>query len=55
MERTDKEIEAQVLIAHETSADGSAESRWPGMSYEDGVLATLYWIEGDREEPPMDG
>lgn len=28
-------------------------SRWPGMSYEQGVVAALRWVNGDDEVPPM--
>jgi hypothetical protein len=32
-------------------ADGP--SRWPGMTYEQGVEATVLWVTGDSDENPM--
>ena len=29
-------------------------SKWPGMSYEEGVNAALLWVTGDRDEDPME-
>lgn len=50
-ERTQEEVERQWGEAAETRSN----PRWRGMSYEDGVMATLDWLTGDREEPPMEG
>ena len=29
-------------------------SKWPGMSYEDGVEASLRWAMGECEQDPME-
>lgn len=50
-ERSRDEIEEQVNLAHDSIDQGS--TRWPGMSYEDGVDATLRWITGDTDDAPM--
>lgn len=31
------------------------KSKWPGMSYEQGVEAALDWVLGERDESPMEG
>lgn len=30
------------------------ESKFPGMSYEEGVAATLAWVFGETDESPME-
>lgn len=40
--RTDEEIDKVMNEAAEQRDKGG--SRWPGMSYEEGVLAALEWI-----------
>jgi len=47
---TDDEIEDQISDALEAQNQGS---RWPGMSYEQGVEAALRWALGEEEIPPM--
>jgi len=47
---TEKEIKdtrdkASGFLEHST--------KWPGMSYEEGVYNTLMWLLGDYEENPM--
>lgn len=49
-ERT--EIEEQIALAEE-SMDGG--SKWPGMSYEEGVSAALRWAIGESDDKPMEG
>lgn len=44
-------IEAQIAKAVDGVIGGS---RWPNMSYEEGVQAALEWVIGDAEEPPME-
>lgn len=49
--RTDEEI-ARVenwAVAAESLEDGS---NYPGMTYEQGVLDTLFWLRGDSEDAP---
>lgn len=47
-ERTEEELDEQWSLAVENP------SIWPGMSYADGVKATIEWIRGDRDEGPME-
>lgn len=36
--------------------DGAeGRSRWPGMTYEQGVSAALLWAAGVIEDPPLTG
>lgn len=51
-ERTEEEVDHQRDLAIEAVASGG--SRWPGMTYEQGVEATLSWLVGDRDETPME-
>lgn len=49
--RTRQEIDDQLNKA----ADGMDKgSKWPGMSYEQGVDHALRWVTGDEEIGPMD-
>lgn len=32
----------------------AAGSRWPALSYEEGVAATLRWVLGQTDEAPME-
>ena len=50
IKRTDEEIDNCLNEAAAGEAEGS---RWPGMSYEEGVGAALRWIIGDSEDNPM--
>jgi hypothetical protein len=34
--------------------EGNPTHRWPGMSYEEGVIAALQWAVGDSDEVPME-
>jgi hypothetical protein len=49
--RTDPEIEEQLGLALDAQADGS---RWPGMSYEQGVENALRWVSGESDTAPME-
>lgn len=51
-ERTELEMNEQRDLAYEAKEEKG--SRWPGMSYEDGVIAVLDWITGNADEAPMD-
>jgi hypothetical protein len=51
--RTEREIEKEVdKIDPEAAASGA--SKWPGMSFEQGVDAALRWVLGWSDEPPME-
>lgn len=49
--RTAKEIEDCLNDGLPEGAEGP--TRWPGMSYEQGVDATLRWALGWTDEDPM--
>ena len=51
MEPTDEEIEEQLAQADEQVEKGA--SKWSGMTYEQGVSATIQWMQGSGD-PPMD-
>jgi hypothetical protein len=49
--RTDAEINEQLNIA----ADGINEgSKYPGMSYEDGIQQFWLWVTGETNEKPFE-
>lgn len=49
--RTDAEINEQLNIA----ADGINEgSKYPGMSYEDGIQQFWLWVTGETDEKPFE-
>ena len=50
--RTPKEIEDQQAEADDQIEKG--QSKYPGMSYEDGVSAALRWATGNDDTPPME-
>lgn len=50
--RTENEIEDVIATAYEIKDE--IGSKWPGMSYEDGVITTLDWIKGERDEHPFE-
>ena len=49
--RTQDEVDGQLNLAAEGVDNGS---RWPGMSYEQGVEAALRWMTGQTEDKPME-
>jgi hypothetical protein len=51
VEQSDEAIEDQIAKAGETM---HGRSRWPGMSYEQGVYNALLWATGQSDEPPME-
>lgn len=51
MMRAQHEIDDQLNKASEGVNGGS---RWPGMSYEQGVENALLWVTGVEETGPMD-
>lgn len=52
LDRSDDEIEEQISRASDSVARGS--TRWPGMTYEQGVDAALRWVLGENDEAPME-
>lgn len=49
--RTQAEIDEVLNEALESEENG--RTRWPGMTYEQGVAAALYWVTGNVEDSPM--
>lgn len=50
-ERTQSEIDEQMNLAADGENDGS---KYPGMSYEQGVKAALEWVTGITDTKPME-
>lgn len=49
--RSDDEVNEQL---NEALAGADKGSKWPGMSYEQGVEAALLWVTGESDDKPMD-
>lgn len=49
---TEKQIDDVVNDAYENIEEGT--SRWPGMTYEQGVANALQWVTGDSEDRPFE-
>ncbi len=49
--RSKKEIEDQIADADDQIEKG--RSKYPAMTYEEGVSAALRWATGQEETPPM--
>ena len=49
--RTQEETDEQLNLATEGVDNGS---RWPGMSYEQGVEAAIRWMTGQTDDKPME-
>jgi hypothetical protein len=47
------QTEMEDILEKAIEAEDADESSWPGMSYEEGVSATLRWIMGETDESPM--
>jgi hypothetical protein len=52
IERSDEDI--AYLEAWAIKNFGTGESRYPGMTYEDGVREALDWLFGRTEDSPAD-
>lgn len=52
LEREDEEIDDVLNKCAESSDKGS--SKWPAMTYEQGVEAALLWVTGQHDENPME-
>ena len=50
IKRTDEEIDAIISACMEKEDEGG--SRYPGMTYEQGLKEALMWIVGDLEGDP---
>lgn len=51
IERTEDEVWDVLNAALESEDEGS---KWPGMSYEQGVRAGIEWLIGQRDSNPME-
>lgn len=49
--RTEQEI--WDLLGQCTDAEVTGASRYPGMSYEQGIKAAIEWITGDTDDHPI--
>ncbi|UVG34318.1 hypothetical protein SEA_GRASSBOY_61 [Microbacterium phage Grassboy] len=49
---TDQEVEDVINDAHDNIDQGT--SRWPSMTYEQGVADALNWVIGERDEHPFE-
>jgi hypothetical protein len=49
--RTEDEIKEQIDVAEDESMNGT---KFPGMSYEDGIIEALNWVLEIYEDKPMD-
>ncbi len=52
MKPTEKEIND--VLNQCVEAEETGESRWPGMSYEQGVKAGIEWVLGQTIDNPLD-
>ena len=52
--RSGREIRAQSFKARGSLTSDGWTTRWDGCTYEQGVDATLRWLLGATDEPPMD-
>jgi len=50
--RSEDEINLQMDKAQESISEGG--SKWPGMTYEQGVRAALDWVTEGDDVPPME-
>jgi hypothetical protein len=55
MKPTQEQIDEQIDKAIDKAMESEGRSRWPGMTYEQGVDAALRWATGASDEAPMDG
>ncbi len=52
IKRTQEEIDEQMNAACESFDSGW--SRYPGMTYEDGIRAVYNWFIGHIDDPPLE-
>jgi len=52
LEKTEEEVDDIVNRCGEQESKGG--SKWPGMTYEQGVRAALDWIVGWSDDHPLD-
>lgn len=49
-----REDEIDDVLNRCVESEESGESRWPGMTYEQGVKAALEWMQGFGDNPLVD-
>jgi hypothetical protein len=54
IQRTPDEIRAEVNKVLEWKDANGSRSKFSGMTYEDGVLNALDWVNGDIDDSPME-
>ena len=52
VERTEEEIDRVLNKVDE--AENSGHSKWPAMTYEQGIKNALLWLFGDYKDSPME-
>lgn len=52
LDRSEEEIDEQLNRAAEAADAG--QSKWPGMTYEQGVDNALRWVTGQTDDLPME-
>ena len=52
----ERPTDSQIEDARNDALDYTMENRtkFPGMTYEEGIEAALAWVMGDRDEHPME-
>jgi hypothetical protein len=53
IKRTEKEIAEVIAKAIDAECEGL--TKWPRLTFEQGILQTLAWLFGDADESPMEG
>lgn len=43
----------EIIDQRELAAETAHATKWPAMSYEQGVETALDWVLGNGDEPPM--
>jgi len=46
--------EEEIQRVEQWAMESRDRSRYPGQSYEDGIIATLEWLRGDSDEDPTE-
>lgn len=52
MARTEEEIND--LLNKCVDAEDTGESKYPGMTYEQGIKAAIEWLTGNTDDNPLD-
>lgn len=47
------QVQIDEVLNECTQQEEKGGSRWPGMTFEQGVQATLEWVSGDRDVSPL--